>query len=113
MNLRFRRPLLAGLLAVTAVAVLTIAVRVAPGVMHGRDMEKFCTGVPDGLDRKGFTEMAEQQGYIVTPGQDAKGDFLRVDDDRSGGNYICFARFKPDGKIESMNFTAGPKAQVK
>lgn len=113
MNIRFRRWLLAGLLAVAAVVVLTMAVRIAPRVVRGRDMEKFCAGVPDGLDRKGLTEMAEQQGYIVTPGQDAKGDFLRLDDDRSGGNYICVARFKPDGKIESMNFTAGPKAQVK
>lgn len=113
MNVRTRRWLLAGLFALVAAVVLIVAVRVVPGLMHGRDMEKFCTSVPEGLDRKGFTEMAEQQGYTVTPGHDAKGDFLRVDDDRSGGNYICFARFKPDGKIDSMNFTAGPKVQVK
>ena len=109
MNLS-RRWLLIGVSAMVAAVLITALVRIAPGVAHGRDMEKFCTSVPEGLDRKGLTRMAEQQGYIVTPGQDTKGDFLRVDDDRSGGRYRCEARFKPDGRIDSMNFAAGPQA---
>lgn len=100
-------------LVVLITAVLYFGVHMGPAVVHGSHMEKFCAGVPDGLDRKGLTRMAEQEGYIVTPGQDSKGDFLRIDDDRSGGDYRCEARFKPDGRIDSMNFTAGPKAQLK
>ena len=108
-----RRWTLVGVVAVVAAVLLFLVVRLAPGIVHGRDMEKFCTSVPDGLDRKGLTQMAEQEGYIVTPGQDAQSDFLRIDDDRSGGDYRCQARFKPDGRIDSMNFSAGPKAQLK
>lgn len=107
------RWLLAGLFAVAAVVVLSVVVQMAPGVLRGRSMEKFCTGVPEDLDRRGFTHMAQQEGYIVTPDHDAKGDFLRLDDDRSGDDYRCEARFKPDGKIASMNFSAGPKAKPK
>jgi hypothetical protein len=100
-------------LAILIVVVLYMGMRMGPAVLHGSHMEKFCAGVPEGLDREGLTQMAEQEGYLVTPGHDAKGDLLRIDDDRSGGHYRCEARFKPDGKIDSMNFTAGPKAQVK
>lgn len=110
---RFRRWrwLLAGLFAVAAVVVLSAVVRVAPTVIHGRSMEAFCEGLPGNLDQKGLTEMVQQQGYIATPGSDKKGAYLRIDDDRSSGHYRCEARFKPDGKLASVNFTGGAEAK--
>lgn len=105
------RWLLAGFFTFAAAGVLMTVVRVAPTVVHGRSMEAFCAGLPGGLDRQGFTDMAERQGYIVTPGGDAKGGFLRLDDDRSGGHYHCEARFNPDGRLKSMSFTGKADAQ--
>ena len=105
------RWLLVALFAVAAVAVLSVVVQMAPTVIRGRKMEAFCQGVPGSLDQKGLTEMVQQQGYVVTPGSDKKGAYLRIDDDRSNGHYRCEARFKPDGKLESMNFTGGAEVR--
>jgi len=110
-RLRLWRWLLAGLFAVATVVVLSVVVSVAPTVIRGRSMEKFCEGLPGSLDQKGLADMVRQQGYIATPGQDAKGSYLRIDDDRSEGHYRCEARFKPDGKLDIMNFTGGAEAK--
>lgn len=110
---RFRlwRWLLAGLFAVATVVVLSAVVRMAPGVIHSRKMEAFCEGLPGSLDQKGLTDMVQQQGYIATPGKDEKGAFLKITSDDPAGtlSYACEARFKPDGSLASVNFTAGAK----
>ena len=110
-RLRLWRWALAGLFAVATVVVLSAVVRIAPGVIHSRKMEAFCEGLPGSLDQKGLTDMVQQQGYIGTPGKDEKGAFLKITADDSAGrlSYSCEARFKPDGSLASVNFTAGAK----
>jgi hypothetical protein len=101
-------------LAVAGAVVLSAAlVRVAPVAMHGKKMESFCAGMRDHISLPALKALAEQQGYIATPGQDAKGVFLKITSDDSNNvlGYSCEARFKPDGEISNMSFTAGAKAE--
>ena len=107
------RWMLAALFVVAALVVLSAAVKVAPAVIHGRDMEAFCEGMNKDLDQKGLTTTVQQQGYIATQGSDAKGAFLKITSDEAGGSlsYSCQARFKPNGKLDSISFTAGATAK--
>ena len=100
------RWLVAGAYAAAAVAVLAVTVQYAPLAVHGRHMEEFCRGLPEGITSPELAALAEREGYVATAGQDAKGAFLRIEDDASRGHYSCEARFKPDGRIDSINFSA-------
>lgn len=113
---RWRWPLTA--LGVLAVVVASWAMlkayapeveRLAPLVLHAKQMEGFCEGLPAGLTRDQLTAMAEKQGYAAAPGHDDKGDLLKLTDPLDPGQYYCEARFKPDGTIAVMNFTANAK----
>ena len=111
--LRKGRWLVAG---ATAAGVLVLAgtlLKVAPVAVHGRKMESFCAGMRSHITSPELQALAEQQGYIATPGQDAKGAFLKISSDDSSNalGYSCEARFKPDGEIEKMSFTAGATAR--
>jgi hypothetical protein len=83
----------------------------APLVAHAKQMEGFCAGLPSGLTRDELTAMAEKQGYSAAVGHDAKGDLLKLTDPLYPDKYYCEARFKPDGTISVMSFTAGNKAK--
>jgi hypothetical protein len=87
-----------------------VAERYAPLVLHAKEMEGFCEGLPAGLTRDQLTAMADKQGYVAAPGHDEKGDLLKLTDPLSPGQYYCEARFKPNGEISNMSFTAGAKA---
>jgi len=111
--LRKARWLVAALAAAGALVLASALVRVVPVALHGKKMEAFCAGMRDHISLPALKTLAEQQGYTATPGQDAKGVFLKItsDDSNNALGYFCEARFKPDGSIESMNFTAGAKAE--
>ncbi|HLW74086.1 MAG TPA: hypothetical protein VKT74_03370 [Gammaproteobacteria bacterium] len=100
------RWLVAGAYAAAAVAVLAVTAQYAPLAVQGRQMEEFCRGLPVGITERELQALAEKEGYIANPGSDAKGGFLRIQDDASRGHYFCEARFKPDGRIDRINFTA-------
>lgn len=87
--------------------------KVAPVAVHGQKMESFCAGMRDHITLPELKTLAEQQGYIATPGQDPKGPFLKIssDDPDNTFGYSCEARFKPDGQIANMSFTAGATAK--
>lgn len=86
-----------------------VAERLAPLVLHAKQMEGFCTGLSAGLTRDQLTALAEKQGYVAAPGHDGKGDLLKLTDPLYPEQYYCRARFKPDGTIAEMSFTAGSK----
>lgn len=90
-------------------AYTPVAERLAPLVLHAKQMEGFCAGLSAGLTRDQLTALAEKQGYVAAPGHDAKGDLLKLTDPLYPEQYYCQARFKPDGTIAEMNFTAGSK----
>jgi hypothetical protein len=115
---RWRWPLIVlGVLAVLVAswamvkAYTPAAERLAPLILHAKQMEGFCTGLPSGIDRGQLTAMAQRQGYVAAPGHDDKGDLLKLTDPLYPGQYYCRARFKPDGTIAEMNFTAGSNAK--
>jgi hypothetical protein len=115
---RWRWPLFAlGVLAVlvalwvTVKAYTPVVERLAPLVLHAKQMEGFCTGLPGGIGRGQLTDMAQRQGYVAAPGHDDKGDLLKLTDPLYPGQYYCRARFKPDGTIAEMNFTAGSNSK--
>lgn len=111
--MRKARWLVAALVIAGAVVLVSALLKVAPIAAHGKKMESFCAGMRDHISLPELKTLAEQQGYIATPGQDAKGAFLKItsDDSNNALGYFCEARFKPDGTIEQMNFTAGAKAE--
>ena len=96
-----------------ALVLASTLVKVAPIAVHGEKMESFCAGMRGHITLPELKTLAEQQGYIATPGQDAKGMFLKItsDDPNNTFSYSCEARFRPDGEIGSMNFKAGAKAE--
>lgn len=113
---RWRWPLTAlGVLAVLVASWATVktytlaAERLAPLVLHVKQMESFCEGLSAGLTRDQLTALAEKQGYVAAPGHDDKGDLLKLTDPLDPELYYCEARFKPDGTIAVMSFTAGAK----
>jgi len=81
--------------------------RLAPLVLHAKQMEGFCTGLSKGTSQAELTAMAQRQGYVAAPDHDDKGDLLKLTDPLYPGDYYCKARFKADGSISEMNFTAG------
>lgn len=100
------RWVVAGLYAAAAAVVLAVTVQYAPLAVHGGYMEEFCRGLPDGVTEGEFQALADKEGYLAKAGSDDKGAYLRIDDDESRGHYYCEARFKPDGRIDSINFSA-------
>ncbi|HEY1772104.1 MAG TPA: hypothetical protein VGH91_02800 [Gammaproteobacteria bacterium] len=89
--------------------IAPVVPKYAPLVLHAKQMESFCEGLPAGLTRDQLSAMAEKQGYAAAPDHDEKGDLLKLTDPLYPGQYYCTARFKPDGTISLMNFTAGAK----
>lgn len=101
------RWLMVGVFGAAALVVLSVAVQaVAPVVVGGEHMERFCEGVRPGITERELADIAGREGYLAHPGDDAKGHYLRIEDDASNGHYRCEARFKPDGDIAVINFTA-------
>ena len=111
--MRKARWLVVALVIAGALVLASALVKVAPIAVHGKKMETFCAGMRDHITLPALKMLAEQQGYIATPGKDAKGVFLKItsDDSSNALGYSCEARFKPDGEIANMSFTAGAKAE--
>jgi hypothetical protein len=111
--LRKGRWLVAGAAIAGALVLGGTLLKVAPVAVHGKKMASFCAGMRDHVTLPELKTLAEQQGYIATPGQDAKGRFLKITSDDASNTlgYSCEARFKPDGEIASMSFTAGATAK--
>lgn len=111
--LRKARWLVAALVIVGALILASALVKVAPIAVHGKKMESFCAGMRMSITEPELKTLAEKQGYIATPGQDAKGAFLKITSDDSNNvlGYSCEARFKPDGSISNISFTAGATAK--
>lgn len=97
---------MAALFCVAIAAVMSVALRYGPMVLSWKKMESFCAGTRDDITREQLRALAEQEGYTGVPGSDAKGPYLRITNPDSDRQYSCEARFKPDGKIDSINFTA-------
>ena len=97
---------LAAAFCVALAAVLSVALRYGPVVLSWHKMESFCAGTRQDITREELQALTAEEGYASVPGSDAKGTYLRVQDPGSNGNYSCVARFKPDGKISSINFRA-------
>lgn len=100
------RWIMAAVFCVAVAAVMSVALRYGPTVMLWHKMESFCAGTREGITRQELQALAEQEGYAGVPGSDAKGEYLRIQDPGSTEHYSCEARFKPDGKISSINFSA-------
>jgi hypothetical protein len=113
--MRRLRWVVAVLAVISALGVLWVIApavpKYAPLLLHAKEMEGFCEGLPTGRTREQLTAMADKQGYVAAPGHDDKGDLLKLTDPLNPGEYFCEARFKPDGTIAVMNFTAGSKAK--
>jgi len=111
--LRKGRWVVAGIGLAGALLLITTLLQWAPSVLHGRAMESFCAGMRDHVSLPELKDMAEQQGYVATPGQDKQGVFLKITSGEPGEklDYGCTGRFKPDGSIESMSFNAGATAK--
>ena len=96
---------LAAAFCVALAAVMSVALRYGPVVLDWHKMESFCAGTREGISRDELQALAAQEGYVPVPGSDAQGAYLRIQDPDSK-RYSCVARFKPDGKISSINFSA-------
>lgn len=93
-------------LYVTAKNVVTATEKLAPVALGGEHMERFCEGLRQDLTHDELRALADTQGYSSEDASDPKGAYLRIDDPAAPGSYHCEARFKPDGSIASVNFTA-------
>lgn len=104
------RWLAAGLFTLALLAVLylslSVALRYGPTALSWKKMEGFCAGVREGVNREQLKTLAEQEGYVAAPGSDTKGPYLRIRDPDPTTHYTCEARFKPDGSIEKISFSA-------
>jgi len=96
-------------LYVTGENVVSVTAKLAPAALDWKHMEGFCAGTRSGINEKDLTALADQEGYAAQPGDDAKGHYLRIVAPGSTEHYRCEARFKPDGSIASMNFSANAK----
>jgi len=81
----------------------------APLVANGERMEGFCEGLRKDMTRAELKAVVDTQGYRSSDQSDKQGPFLRIDDDGSGGHYHCEVRFKPDGSLGVVSFTAEAK----
>lgn len=93
-------------LCVTAKNVITVTEKLAPVALGGERMERFCEGLRQDLTHDQLRALVDTQGYSSKDASDAKGAYLRIDDPTAPGSYHCEARFKPDGTLASVNFTA-------
>lgn len=89
--------------------VFYVAGQFGPLAVSSGKMERFCEGVRDGITAGELQALAEREGYVVRTGTDAQGPYLRIDAGDSPGAYYCEARFKQDGSIAVMHFTATAK----
>jgi len=106
------RWLIAGTFAIAAVAVLAATLRFAPTAIRWKRMEGFCSGLAKDTTQKELADLAKQEGYLTSTGSDDKGPFLEITgDDSITSQYSCQARFKPDGTIDIISFTAGGTAK--
>jgi len=96
-----------GLLA--AALLLYFAFGSAPLVVGGKHMEGFCEGLRKDMSQAELKAAVDAEGYRASDQADKKGPYLSIDDDSSGGHYHCEARFKPDGSLSVVSFTAEAK----
>lgn len=89
--------------------VLYLALGYTPLVLGGRRMESFCEGLRKDMSHGELKAVVEAEGYRSSDQTDKKGPYLRIDADSSGGHYHCEVRFKPDGSIGYISFTAQAK----
>jgi hypothetical protein len=102
------RWLMAGVFVIATVVVLAATLQFAPTAIRWKRMEGFCSGLAKDTSQKELTDLAKQEGYLVSTGSDAKGPFLKITgDDSVTSQYYCQARFKSDGSIDVISFTAG------
>lgn len=99
-------------LILSASTLVIPALRYAPVIGGARHMEAFCAGLREDLDRKQLGELAASEGYKASDQTDKKGPFVRLDDPANPGDYYCAIRYKSDGKMDSINFTAGPQKAI-
>ncbi len=102
---RWRWVMTAGF-CVAVAAVMSVALRYGPTVLSWHKMESFCAGTRQDITREELQALTAEEGYTSIPGSDAQGAYLRILDPGSKENYSCEARFKPDGKIASISFSA-------
>ena len=95
-------------LYVTVKNVVSVTEKLGPVALGGEHMEQFCAGMRGGITHDQLRTLVEAQGYTSADAQDAKGPYLRIQDPAAPGSYHCEARFKSDGSIASMNFSAKP-----
>ena len=95
-----------GVFALAVAGIISVTLQYAPTVLQGRAMEKFCSGLQGGITESELQALAVREGYDTKQGRDEQGTYLQMDEDSSGRLYRCRARFKPDGTIASINFTA-------
>lgn len=96
-----------GVVVLVAAALgLYRALGYGPLVANGTRMEGFCEGLRKDMSMAELKAAVEVQGYRASDLTDKKGPYLRIDDDSSGGHYHCVVRFKPDGGIGYVSFTA-------
>ena len=93
-------------LYVTVRNVISATEKLAPVALGGEHMESFCEGLRQDLTHDQLRAMVDTQGYSSKDASDAKGAYLRIEDPAAPGSYHCEARFKPDGTLASVNFTA-------
>ena len=95
-------------LAVLAVLYLTLSVtlRYGPTALSWKKMEGFCAGAREDIDREQLKVLAEQEGYVAAPGSDTQGPYLRIHDPDPTSHYSCEARFKPNGSLDRISFSA-------
>lgn len=95
-------------MSVAAKTVLSVTEKVGPVALGGEHMEQFCEGLRQDISRDPLRKLVESEGYSSADASDAKGPYLRIEDPAQPGRYHCEARFKPDGSLASVNFTAKP-----
>ena len=99
------RWVMAAAFCVAVAAFMSVALRYGPTVLSWHKMESFCAGTREGITREELQALAAEEGYTGVPDSDAQGAYLRIQDPDSK-DRSCVARFKPDGKIASINFSA-------
>src|SRR5690348_12112027 len=76
--MRRARWLVAALGVAGALVLASTLVKLAPVAVHGKRMESFCAGMRDRVTLPELKVLAEEQGYVATPGKDARGAFLKI-----------------------------------
>lgn len=100
------RWILAAVFCVATAVVMSVALRYGPAVLSWHKMESFCEGTRKDITREELQALVVQEGYAAVPGDDAQGSYLGVQDPDSKGRYSCQFRFKSDGSVDHIDFTA-------